>query len=65
MNIDYVVSAITKGSIKLEEVRDAKEMLNNEIMQCEDILQDNETEVYSRREFQNKLSLYKKLLNRL
>jgi len=65
MNIDYVVSAITKGSIRLEEVCEAKEMLNNEIMQCEDILQDQETELYSRREFQGKLTLYKKLLNRL
>lgn len=49
----------------LEEIAEAKEMLDNEIMQCEDILQDPETELYSRREFQAKLALYRKLKNRL
>lgn len=65
MNIDYVITAIQKGTIMLEEIAEAKEMLDNEIMQCEDIIQDPETELYSRREFQGKLSLYLKLKNRL
>ena len=65
MNIDYVITAIQKGTIMLEEIAEAKEMLDNEIMQCEDILQDPETELYSRREFQAKLALYRKLKNRL
>jgi len=65
MNIDYVITAIQKGTIKLEEIAEAKEMIDNEIMQCEDILQDPETELFSRREFQGKLALYRKLKNRL
>lgn len=65
MNIDYVITSIQRGTIKLEEVSEAKEMLDNEIMQCEEVLQDHETELYSRREFQAKLALYRKLKNRL
>jgi hypothetical protein len=65
MNIDYVITAIQKGTIKLEEIAEAKEMLDNEIMQCQAVIQDPETELYSRREFQAKLVLYQKLKNRL
>jgi hypothetical protein len=65
MTISYLITAIERGTIKLEEIAEAKEMLENEIMQCEDVLQDPETEIMSRREFQGKLSLYLKLKNRL
>lgn len=65
MTIDYIIESITKGTIKLEEIEEAKTMLENEIEQCRDIVQDPETELYSRIEFREKLTLYTKLKNRL
>jgi hypothetical protein len=65
INLAYIIEAINKGKLKEEYVYAAKEILENEIMQCEDILTDHETELHSRREFKAKLSLYRKLKNRL
>ena len=65
IDLAYIIKAINSGTLKEEEVMIAKEILDNEVMQCEDILTDQETELHSRREFQAKLSLYRKLKNRL
>jgi hypothetical protein len=65
IDLAYIIKAINSGTLKEHQVMIAKEILENEIMQSEDVLQDDETEVLSRREFQAKLSLYRKLKNRL
>jgi hypothetical protein len=65
IDLAYVIEAINKGTLKEEEVLTAKQIVDNEIMQCENVLQDDETEALSRREFQAKLSIYRKLKNRL
>lgn len=65
MNFDEIILAIQKSTITLEQIPEAKNMLENAIEECADIVKDPETELYSRREFQEKLTLYRKLLNRL
>lgn len=65
LSLEQVISSIQSATLSEEDVFAAKEILDNEIMQCENILQDPETELYSRREFQLKLSVYRKLRNRL
>lgn len=64
-DIEYIINAINNGTLKEEEVYGAKQIVNNEIMQCENVLQDDETELYSKREFVVKLKLFRKLKNRL
>jgi hypothetical protein len=65
INLAYIIEAINKGKLREEDVYAAKEILENEIMQCEDILSDHETELHSRREFQGKLQILRKLKKRL
>jgi hypothetical protein len=65
INLAYIIEAINKATLKQEEVYTAKQIVDNEIMQCENVLQDDETEALSRREFQGKLQILRKLKNRL
>lgn len=65
MTFEETILSIQKSTITLEEIPAAKFFLENAIEECNDILRDPETELYSRREFQEKLTLYRKLLNRL
>ena len=65
MTLYDTILEIQKGTIRLEHIKDARNMLYNEIDDCENIIKDIETEPHVRREFQDKLTLYRKLLNRL
>lgn len=65
INLAYIIMATSTGTLKEEEVYTAKQIVDNEIMQCENVLQDDETEALSRREFQAKLQILRKLKNRL
>ena len=65
MTLEHIILAIQQSTIKLEQITEARNVLENEIDACEVILQDPETETYSRNEFRDKMNLYKKLLNRL
>lgn len=65
INLAYIIMATGTGTLKEEEVYTAKQIVDNEIMQCENVLQDDETEALSRREFQGKLQILRKLKNRL
>ena len=65
MRIEDVVLPIQNSTILMEEIPEVREMLENEIESCKDIIQDEETQLHSRLEFQSKLALYRKLLNRL
>ena len=64
-DIEYILNAVNNGTLKEEEVYAAKEIIENEIMQCENILTDDETELHSRREFVLKLKNLRKSKNRL
>jgi hypothetical protein len=64
-DIEYIINAVNNGTLKEEEVPIAKQLVDNEIMQCENILTDDETELHSRREFVLKLKNFRKLKNRL
>jgi hypothetical protein len=65
MNLRETIAAIMDGTIEMQHVPDARNMVENEIADCEQIIQDIETEYHVRVEYQNKLRTYKKLLNRL
>jgi hypothetical protein len=65
IDIAYIIEVINNGTLKEEEVYAAKEIIDNEIMQCENILTDDETELHSRREFVLKLKVLRKSKNRL
>ena len=65
IDLAYVIESIQTGTLKEEEVYAAKEIIDNEIMQCENILTDDETKLHSRREFVLKLKNFRKLKNRL
>ena len=64
-DIEYIINAVNNGTLKEEEVYPAKQLVDNEIMQCENVLQDDETELYSRREYALKLKNLRKHKNRL
>jgi len=65
IDLAYVIESIQTGTLKEEEVYPAKQLIDNEIMQCENVLQDDETELYSRREYALKLKNLRKHKNRL
>jgi hypothetical protein len=65
MTLQETIIAINKGTINIEDVPDAKTLLENEIMACDDVIQDGETEWHMRREYQEKRKFYNRLLNRL
>ena len=65
MTFAETILAIQNSTIRLEQIPEAKNLLENAIEECIDIVKDPETELHSRREFQANLTLYRKLLNRL
>lgn len=65
MTLQETIIAIKKGTINIEDVHDAKTLLENEIMACDDVIQDGETEWHVRAEYQEKRKFYNRLLNRL
>ncbi|MCP9765165.1 hypothetical protein [Lacihabitans soyangensis] len=65
MNLQETIDAINDSSIKLEQIPDAKTLLENEIAACEDVIQDPETEFHMRAEYHQKMKTFKKLLNRI
>lgn len=65
MTLAETILAIQNSTIEVWQKKEARNMLENSIEECIDIVKDPETELHSRREFQANLTLYRKLLNRL
>jgi hypothetical protein len=65
MTLEEIILAIQRGTIRLEQIPEARSVVENEIDACEVVLKDPETEAYGRNEYRAKLTLYKKILNRL
>jgi hypothetical protein len=65
MTLQNIIETISNSTILLEDVPAAKERLLNEIAACEMVVQDDETQFHIRREYQESLKLYTKLLHRL
>lgn len=65
MSLRETIAAVMDGTIEMQRIPDARNTIENEIADCEQIIQDIETEYHVRVEYQAKLKTYKKLLNRL
>lgn len=65
MTIDELVLSVQNGTIQMQDIAEAKERIEIETEGCVDVIQDNETQWHVRTEYQQKLALYRKTLNRL
>lgn len=65
MRIDELILLMNNSELKPEQVKEAIDVLDYEIDSAETIVADIETELHSRKEFQQKLRDYKTLKNRI
>lgn len=65
MNLKETINAINTGTIAMQDIPMAKDMILAEIADAEQIIVDIETEWHVRVEYQEKLRTFKKLLNKL